>query len=155
MIPAQVEDHLRQYHGGYACRTHADAVTAQDLAQAEHVTGRRVAKPVIVRLDGKMAMAVVSAVQRVNMGALEEATGASAELVPEQDFAGRFQPCEVGAEPPLGLFGLPIFVDEALTHEKTLVMPGGTHQQSIELETHEWLRCEGAQPVANLGVPIR
>jgi Ala-tRNA(Pro) deacylase len=154
MIPATIEVHLQQHHGGYKHRAHVEAVTAQDLAAAEHVSGGRVAKPVIVHLDGKLAIAVVSAAHRLNVGALEEATGASAELAAEADFTERFLPCEPGAEPPLGIFGLPIFVDEMLTHEKTLVMPGGTHQDAIELETHEWLRCEAAQPVANLGVPI-
>jgi Ala-tRNA(Pro) deacylase len=153
MIPETVESHLRQHHGGFKHRAHTEAVTAQDLAAAEHVSGRRVAKPVIVRLDGKLAIAVVSAAHRVNMGALEEATGAVAELAPEAEFADRFLPCEAGAEPPLGIFGLPIFVDETLTHEQTLIMPGGTHQDAIEVETHEWVRCEAAQPIANLGHP--
>ncbi len=154
MIPTLIETHLRQHHGGYKHMAHEEAVTAQDLAAAEHVSGRKVAKPVIVRLDGELAIAVVSAAHRLNMGALEEATGASAELAPEADFTERFLPCEAGAEPPLAIFGLPIFVDEVLTYEKNLIMPGGTHQDAIELETSEWIRCEAARAVANLGVAL-
>jgi Ala-tRNA(Pro) deacylase len=154
MIPEKIAAHLQQHHAGFRHRVHGEAVRAQDLAEAEHVSGSRVAKPVIVRLDGGLAIAVVAATSRVSLSALEEATGASVELAQEPDFAERFQPCEVGAEPPLRLFGLPIFVDERLTHEHSLVMPAGTHQDAIELETHQWIRCEAVQPVANLGVAM-
>ncbi len=153
MIPALIEEHLRQHHGGFVHAVHPDAVTAQDLAAAEHVTGRRVAKTVVVKLGDELAFAVVRATDRVNLAAIEEATGELADLAPESAFAEFFRPCEIGSEPPLGLFGLPIFVDEKLVQEQTLVMPAGTHRDAVELDAGEWLRCEGAQPVFNLGVP--
>jgi Ala-tRNA(Pro) deacylase len=152
MLPAAVEQHLQSHHAGFKHSLHPDAVTASDLAAVEHVTGRRVAKPVIVKLDGRLAIAVVSAAHRVSLSALEEATGADVELAPEQEFAQLFQPCEPGAEPPLSIFGLQIFVDEALTHQQTLLMPGGTHRDAIELDTHDWLSCESVQPIALLGL---
>jgi Ala-tRNA(Pro) deacylase len=153
MIPALIEAHLRSNHGGYQHHRHPSATTAQDLAAAEHVSGYRVAKAVVVRLDGKLALAVVSAAERVSLGTLEEATGAVAELVPEAEFATIFSPCDSGAEPPLSLFGLPIFADEKFLHAGKLVMPAGTHEDSVVLDTHEWMRCENVQAVANLGVP--
>ena len=151
MIPTMIEEHLQVNHPGFVHHVHTVAMTAQALAQSEHVSGHRVAKPVIVRLDGKLAIAVVAATEKVNLGMLEEATGASAELVPEPEFAQRFSPCEPGAEPPFGLFGLPIFVDQKLLLERNLVMPAGTHEDAVVLDTHEWMRCEKTQPVANLG----
>ncbi|WP_242395844.1 aminoacyl-tRNA deacylase [Anaeromyxobacter oryzisoli] len=152
MIPSLIEAHLREHHPEFEHHAHARAFTAQELAAAEHVTGYRVAKPVVVRLDGKLAIAVVAATDRVSLGTLEEATASSAELVPEVEFWPSFRPCDPGAEPPLALFGLPIFVDEKLLEEERLVMPGGTHEDAVVLETGEWLRCEQVQPVANLGV---
>lgn len=154
MIPTMVEAHLRQKHQGYEHHVHAPAMTAQELAAAEHVSGRRVAKAVILRLDGQLAIAVVGAAEKLNLGAVEEATGMAAELVPETEFAGRFVPCEAGAEPPFALFGLPIFMDEKLERERTLVMPAGTHEDAVLLDTHQWMTCERVQPVANLGVRV-
>ncbi len=154
MIPPMIEAHLRLRHEGFEHHTHTTAMTAQDLAAAEHVSGRHVAKPVILRVDGQLAMAVVAAPEKVNLAAIEEATGARAELVPEQEFAGRFEPCEAGAEPPLALFGLPIFFDEKLERERFLVMQAGTHQDAVVLDAREWMNCEKAQPVANLGLRV-
>ncbi len=152
MIPTMIEEHLRLQHRGFERHTHVPAMTAQELAASEHVSGHRVAKPVIVKLNGQLAMAVVAATEKVNLAALEEATGGTVELVPESEFAKRFEPCEPGAEPPFAVFGFPIFVDEKLEREKTLVMPAGTHEDAVVLDTHEWMSCEKAQPVAGLGV---
>lgn len=154
MIPTMVEAHLRQRHRGFEHHVHAAAMTAQELAAVEHISGRRVAKAVIVALDGQLAIAVVGATEKVNLAALEEATGHCAELVPEGEFVRRFEPCEAGAEPPLAIFGLPIFADERLERERTLVMPGGTHEDAVLLDTHEWMTCERVQPVSNLGLRV-
>jgi Ala-tRNA(Pro) deacylase len=151
MIPALIEAHLRSHHGDYQHRQHASAMTAQELAAAEHVSGYRVAKPVVVKLDGKLAFAVVAAPERVSLGTLEEATGAAAELVPEAEFAPLFTQCDSGAEPPLAVFGLPIFADEKFLHASRVMMPAGTHEDSVVLDTHVWMRCEKVQPIANLG----
>jgi Ala-tRNA(Pro) deacylase len=127
-------------------------VSAQRFAAAEHVSGDRIAKPVVVRVDGELALAVVSAAQMVDTDELRRALGArSVELVPEPDFQGRFTPCEVGAEPPLRLFGLPLYVDAALARSSRIVMRGGTHEDAIELDTEAWLQSEDATPVAHLG----
>jgi len=154
MIPTLIQTYLQREHAPYAHYIHESAMTAQELAASEHVTGRRVAKVVVIRLDGELAIAVVAATDRVNLSMLEEATGARAELVPEAEFAQRFSPCEPGSEPPLALFGLPIFFDEKLEHLETLVMAAGTHQDAIELVTESWMRLERAQPVGGLGRPV-
>jgi Ala-tRNA(Pro) deacylase len=151
MIPSNIEAHLKQSHAGYEHHEHPIATSAQELAAREHVSGYRVAKPVVVKLDGKLAIAVVSAVERLRLGVLEEATGTTAELVTGQELIEMFRPCDPGAEPPLAVFGVPIFVDANLTQERRLVMPGGTYRDAIVLDTAEWMRCEHVQPIPNRG----
>lgn len=153
MMPALVETHLRAHHPRFEHHVHDGVMTAQDLAAVEHVSGYRVAKPVVVRVGGKLALAVVSAVDKARLGVLEEAVGAEVELAAEDDFRATFAPCEAGAEPPLALFDVPIFVDEKLLRERRLLMPAGTHRDAVMLDTTEWVRCEHVQPIANLGEP--
>jgi len=152
MIPSMIEAHLRLKHQGFEHHVHPAVMTAQDLAATEHVSGRRVAKPVVIKMAGSLALAVIAASERLNMAALEEATGLPVELVGESEFAPSFAPCERGAEPPLALFGLPIFMDLKLEQERTLLMPAGTHEDAVLLDTREWMACERAQPVFNLGL---
>lgn len=152
MIPTMIQAHLRLRHPGCEHLTHDAVMTAQDLAAAEHVSGRHVAKPVVVKVDGHLAIAVVAAPDRVNLAALEEALGRTAELVPEEEFERHFQPCEAGAEPPFALFGVPIFVDQRLEEQRTLLMAAGSHEDAVLLDTREWLSCEKPQAIANLGM---
>jgi len=152
MIPDRVDQYLKTRHPGCEHTAHFRAVPAQRVAAAEHVSGDRMAKTVVVSLDGQQALAVVAADRRVDLGALALATGASqAEMVPEADFAARFEPCEVGAEPPLCLFGVPIYVDAILAREPWIVMRGGTHEDAIRMRTDEWLDVEGVRVVQGLG----
>jgi Ala-tRNA(Pro) deacylase len=152
MIPERIDQYLKEHHLPFEHTSHARVVAAQRLAAAEHVTGERIAKPVVVSVDGQLALAVVTATEKVDVDALRRATGASrVELVPESAFAGRFPSCEVGAEPALGLFGLPIYVDAQLAREPWIVMRGGTHEDALRLETQAWLRSEQATPVERLG----
>ena len=153
MIPEPIDRYLKEHQLAYEHTSHVRAVPAQRLAAAEHVSGERIAKPVVVDLDGRLALAVVSATQRVDLEALRRATGAGrAALAPETAFSGRFSPCEIGAEPPLGLFGIPIYVDDALAHEPWIVFRGGTHEDAIRLDTASWLRTEHVVPVERLGL---
>ena len=146
-----IETHLQSHHSGYEHHRHATAMTAQELAAAEHVSGYKVAKPVVVKLDGKLALR-----GRRGRGAGEprHARGGHRRrrrVVPEAEFAALFTPCDSGAEPPLSLFGIPIFADEKFLHARKVMMPAGTHEDSIVLDTHEWIHCEKVQPIANLG----
>jgi Ala-tRNA(Pro) deacylase len=152
MIPERIERYLEDRHVPFVHTTHVRAVAAQRFAAAEHVPGDRIAKPVVVRVDGELAFAVVSASQKVDVEELARALGARrVELVPEAEFEDRFSPCEVGAEPPLGLFGLPIYVDASLARMPKLVMRAGTHEDAIEVDTAEWMRSDHATPIERLG----
>ncbi len=152
MIPERIDRYLKEHHLPFEHTSHARAVAAQRFAAAEHVTGERIAKPVVVSVDGALSLAVVTATEKVDLEALRRATGASrVELAPESAFEGRFPSCEVGAEPALGLFGLPIYVDAVLARQPWIVMRGGTHEDALRVETEAWLRSERATVVERLG----
>ncbi len=152
MIPDPIDRYLKDHHLSYEHTTHVRTVPAQRLAAAEHVTGDRVAKPVVVSIDGVLALAVVTATEKVDVETLRRVARAhEVEIVPEDRFEGRFAPCETGAEPALGLFGMPIYVDADLAREPWIVMRGGTHEDAIRLATADWMRAEHVVPVERLG----
>ena len=151
MIPAPIEKYLADHHLSFAHHVHPRAVAAQKFAAAEHVSGYRVAKPVVVSLDGWLALAVVPAHRRVDLEVLARAADAGdVKLVAEPAFGERFWPCEEGAEPPLAMFGMPIYVDEGLSREPFLVMRAGTHEDAMLVSTRDWIKSEGARPVNGL-----
>ncbi|HTP29267.1 MAG TPA: YbaK/EbsC family protein [Anaeromyxobacteraceae bacterium] len=154
MIPTMINSYLRDHNLRFEHFVHGRVVAAQRLAAAEHVPGVRVAKVVVVSVDGKLSLAVVPAPSLVDTSTLCEALHAnSVELVPEDHFADKFWPCEPGAEPPLSMFGLPIFVDAGLARQPWILARGGTHEDAIQLDTDDWLLSEHARIVEGLAAP--
>ncbi len=126
----------------YVTISHSRAFTAQEVAQSAHVSGRELAKTVIVKLDGKMAMVVVPAATRIDFDRLKKATGArKAELAGEQEFRDLFPECELGAMPPFGnLYGMEIFVSEVLAGEDHLAFAAGSHVEVMRLRREDFER---------------
>ena len=56
---------------------HSTAYTAQEIAASAHIKGENLAKTVIVKIDGKMAMAVLPAKFKIDLARLKETTGSS------------------------------------------------------------------------------
>ena len=55
----------------YDVTDHAPTFTAQQMAAAEHEPGKYVAKPVIVKVDGKYMMCVLAACYKIDLGELK------------------------------------------------------------------------------------
>src|SRR6266478_5923252 len=111
-IPKQLIDCLDQNKVQYEILHHAEAVTAQRIAQAEHVKGRHQAKVVMLK----------SGDQHFDLEKVEKAIGKSVSLGKENDFKSLFPDSAIGAMPPLGnLYGLPTYVDKHLAEQDYIV----------------------------------
>jgi Ala-tRNA(Pro) deacylase len=99
-------------------------------------------KTVIVKIDGRLAMAVVAAPKDVNLEALREQSGAAdVMLAAEEDFIDRFAGCQLGTVPPFGnLFGVQTFLDRDLARRNQIAFPAGTHVQVIAISLSDYLR---------------
>src|SRR3989442_14461928 len=100
----------------YVSIIHSTAYTAQEVAASAHITGKELAKTVIVQLDGKMAMAVLPANRKIVLQDLREVTGSDeVKFAPEDEFKEKFPDCETGAMPPFGnLYGMEVYAAASL-----------------------------------------
>jgi Ala-tRNA(Pro) deacylase len=148
-----LQEFLARQNVKYATITHSPAYTAQEMAASAHIPGKEVAKSVVVKLDGTLAMAVLPASYQVDFVRMKDAAGAHAvELAREEEFKDRFPACEVGAIPPFGnLYGLPVFVDERLAEDEEIACKAGTHSELMRLAYRDFARI--VQPtVVNVAV---
>jgi Ala-tRNA(Pro) deacylase len=101
-----------------------------------------VAKVVLVYADGKPAMLVTPATWRVDLPAAEVGLRASSvRLAREDELTQVFPDCDVGAMPPFGkLYGLPVYVDQALTNDETISVQAGTHTETMRLRYADFER---------------
>src|SRR3970040_1504428 len=113
----RLERYFRESRVAYQSMSHSTAYTAQEVAAAQHVPGKQVAKVVMVKAGEALVMAVLPAPYRVDLEKLAAAAGAKgARLTREEEFEGIFPDCEVGAMPPFGnLYQVPVYVDASLT----------------------------------------
>ena len=119
----------------YDTIVHPAAFTAQEIAAAAHVRGRDLAKCVMVKLDGRIAMVVVPASMRIDFARLRHATGAQhAELAHESEFKDLFPECEPGAMPPFGnLYGVDVYVEHSLGDDHDIAFNAGSHTELIRM----------------------
>lgn len=138
----QLKEFLDGQKVKYISISHSPAYTALEVAASAHVSGRELAKTVILMVDGRMAMAVVPAASRVDFDLLARQIGARhVELAAERDFKDRFPGCEVGAMPPFGnLYEMPVYVSDRLAEEDDLAFTAGSHSEIIRLKYGDFER---------------
>lgn len=119
----------------YVVVYHSPAYTAQEIAGSAHIPGRQLAKTTMVKVDGRMAMAVLPADMEVSFEMLrEEVSSGSAELASEAEFRDLFPQCELGAMPPFGnLYDMDVFVDPLLTEDYEIAFNAGSHRELIKI----------------------
>ena len=126
----------------YVTISHSKAYTAQEVAASAHISGKEMAKTVIVKTDGEMAMVVLPANHKLDFATLEGDLGARrVELACEDEFRGLFPECEVGAMPPFGnLYGMDVYVEESLTGGDRIAFNAGSHTEVIRLPYRDFER---------------
>lgn len=133
-IPKQLIDCLNQYDVPYEILRHSEAVTAQRIAQAEHIKGRHQAKVVMLKSGDQYLMVVLSADHHIDMEKIEKAIGKQVSLAAENEFKSLFPDSVIGAMPPFGnLYGLPTYVDKYLAEQDYIVFEAGTHTDAIKM----------------------
>jgi Ala-tRNA(Pro) deacylase len=131
----------------YECRSHHREYTATAVARSEHVPPAAMAKVVICAADHQLAMFVIPASQTLDLDkAAKAATVESVRLAREDEFQAAFPDCEEGAMPPFGnLYGIPTFVDPALTREPEIVFQAGSHTETIAMKPCDYLAASAAE----------
>lgn len=121
---------------------HSTAYTAQEVAASAHLTGRELAKTVIVELDGEMAMAVLPANRKIVLQDLREITASDqVKFASEEEFKQRFPDCETGAMPPFGnLYGMDVYLAESLTSNEEIAFNAGSHTELIKMDFRDFQR---------------
>ncbi len=129
----KIKDFLNQHHIKYIIIKHSSAFTAQEIAASAHISGKELAKTVMIKFDGQMAMAVLPASYKISFDDLKEVLGVEkVRLAYEQEFMDKFPDCEVGAMPPFGnLYGMEVYVAESLADDEEIVFNACSHTELI------------------------
>ncbi len=151
MPETRLKDFLDKEHVKYVTIAHSPAYTAQEIAELTHTPGKELAKTVIVKIEGELAMVVLPASEKVRLGHLRQTLGTeNIELANEAEFEGAFPDCETGAMPPFGnLYGMSVFVDQTLREDEEIAFNAGSHDELIRLSYAEYERLVHPTPLLN------
>ncbi|MEN8127679.1 MAG: YbaK/EbsC family protein [Planctomycetota bacterium] len=143
-----VLEYLEAEHCDYRVTEHKPVYTAEQLATVEHVPACKVAKPVIVRADGRYYLCVLPADRRIDVYAVQKYLKAkNVRLASEHEMEYLFGDSELGAEAPFGnLYDLPTLMDKKLAKDKEIVFQAGSHDRSV------WMNMKDYKKLANPGI---
>ena len=128
----KIQDYLSEKGVPFTRHEHRLAYTAQEVAAEEHVTGRKVAQPVIVGCEDGFAMCVVPADRRLDLA-----------KAAEDELATMFPDAEIGAEAPFGSpFDLPTVVDDHLARHDEIVFQADSHREAIHMAFSDYEALE-------------
>ena len=141
-ISKRLNDYLEKNRVRYELGYHTMVYTAQEVAAAQHVPGREMAKVVMVKADGKMVMLVLPASYQVDMKKLKATLQCKkVGVAKEKEFEELFPDCEIGAMPPFGnLYNLEVWVDQVLTEDEFIVFQAGSHVETLKIKYSDYAR---------------
>lgn len=135
-MPAEkLKSYLDERNIKYVIIQHSVAYTAPEIAAMAHIPGKELAKTVMIKVDGEMAMAVLPASFRIDFDSLKHVLeNKNVEIASESEFEDKFPDCEVGAMPPFGnLYDLDVYVAESLTEDEEIAFNACSHRELIKL----------------------
>ncbi|UCH65474.1 MAG: YbaK/EbsC family protein [Ignavibacterium sp.] len=131
----KIKEFLNSKKVKYVIMQHSPAYTAQEIAAAAHISGKELAKTVMIKIEGKLAMAVLPASYKISFDQLIAALEVSdVKLAYEQEFMDKFPDCEVGAMPPFGnLYGFDVYVAESLAEDEEIAFNACSHTELVKM----------------------
>lgn len=139
---SKLREFLDSHNVKYLVMSHSLAYTAQGVAALAHVSGKKLAKTVILKIDGILAMAVIPAADHVDLSRIKKITGAMVvELASEREFKDAFPDCETGAMPPFGnLYDMAVYADASLTRNQEITFTAGSHREVVRMRWDDMMR---------------
>lgn len=131
---------LDQRQVEYTHHTHPLAYTAREVASAEHLPPREVAKVVVIWGDNGHAMLVLPANMVVDFQEVRAALGLThVRLATESELARLFPDCDLGAMPPFGhLYEMPVYMDATLLRDERIAFNAGTHRDVVHMKLADY-----------------
>jgi Ala-tRNA(Pro) deacylase len=146
LMPSRLECHLKVKHIPFSMIYHAPTDCARAAASAMHLSGKEVAKAVALQAGNREILAVLPASYRINFAKLSAIAGADVQLMDEEKFSELFPDCERGEIPAFGeLYGVPVYLDEALAEDPEIVLSAGTHSDSVRLGNVDYMHLAEPQ----------
>jgi Ala-tRNA(Pro) deacylase len=141
-----IHDFLRSKHIWFEGLLYQPASSSAKRARNARITGRHVAKAVLVRAGNSFLLAVLPASNRIDLDRLSQVVGlplSEIRLATLDELFATFPDCEPGVVPPFGrLYGLPTLVDSGLSEIGDIVVSANTRHEGLWMHFRDFAAIE-------------
>jgi Ala-tRNA(Pro) deacylase len=139
----RVPEFLAEQRVAFETMLHPPAYTAQKRARRLHLSGRQLAKCVLLRQGAGALLAVLPATCQVDLDAVARQLQAPVRLATAAEVADVFNDCEWGTLAPFGtLYGLPTLLDDSFNPDAVIVFESQRHHLTIRMRCWDFERLE-------------
>ena len=125
---------------------HYPTYSAQRMAHEMHVSGKDVAKTVLIRTHGPniYVVAVLPANAKIDFEKAASVLSCSkVELAKEEEISDQCGDCELGALPPFGSqYEMQTLIDDSLARDEEILFEGNSHEEAIRMKYKDFERLE-------------
>ncbi len=158
----KLENLLKKEKAKYKRIEHRKVYTTYDAASTQHIDLKSVGKTLLVKGDGKFALAVIPGHKKLDIIKLKKVMNRhideiEARMIKKLSIATEAQikrniTKKAGALPPFGsLYLLPTIVDTGLMRQKKINLNAGSFTESIEMTPAQYRKTEDEMIVGNIG----
>lgn len=150
-ISQTVCSYMERCEVDYDVLGHAHTACSRETAEVAHVSGKRLAKGVLLKDDRDFLLAVIPANHHLDAMSLADATGRDLVLAPEDLLPYLFRDCEWGAVPPLGgAFGVQCLVSPELFQYPEVYFEAGDHEHLVRVGNADFRHLMGMAQCAHI-----
>ena len=134
----KIAEYLETQDVTYTISDHSPAFNALEIAYNAEISGYKLSKTVVIYIDGAMAMLIIPAAAKVELGKVrKELQTTAVRLANELEFETRFPYWELGSIPPFGnLAAMPVYVSLSIADQPDICFSAGNHFQLINMPYH-------------------
>ncbi len=154
-----IHDFLRSKNVWFEGLLYQPASSSAKRARNARITGRQVAKAVLLRAGDSFLVAVLPASCLIDLDRLSHVLGSSRcdlRLATPEELLLTFPDCEPGVVPPFGhLYGLPTMVDSRLSEIGDIVLSANTRHEGLWMHFRDFAaiedpaQAEFSQPISS------
>jgi Ala-tRNA(Pro) deacylase len=141
-----VHDFLRSKGIWFEGLLYQPASSSAKRARNARITGRFVAKAVLVRAADSFLLAVLPASFRIDLDRLSQVMGSAASdvrLATAEELMATFPDCEPGVVPPFGrLYGVQTLVDSVFSEQDDIIVSANTRHEGIRIHFRDFAAIE-------------
>ena len=138
-ISMTLQQYMQDHNIPFDVITHKKTRSSGETASVAHVSGKHLAKTVILEDELGYVMVVIPASRQVTLSAVDEQMRRRLTLATEAELPRLFSDCELGAIPPIGdAYGIETMVDDSLAEQADIYFEGGDHELLLHVSNEQF-----------------